>query len=184
MQKICDKLKFTNSPEHKLQAKILCMLIIFHVHAWKCVSMGQWVGVKGRQAKHCRVHRLLSYATKANCICLFVSEQGAWTSNKWWRQQEVCNKCTTSIPVLPLNTRSLSIPHERHSVFLLPSRSVKKISWLSLPISKTHLGREMGISPVPFPPHSWNAITTFKTKTSIRQSTRTSVETKTKDSEI
>lgn len=33
MQKICDKLKFTNSPEHKLQAKILCMLIIFHVHA-------------------------------------------------------------------------------------------------------------------------------------------------------
>jgi hypothetical protein len=60
----------------------------------------------------------------------------------------------TSIPVLPFRTRSLSMPQDRHSVFLLPSRSVKNMSWLSFPISKTHWGREIKTSPESVPPYS------------------------------
>jgi len=53
-------------------------------------------------------------------------------------------------------------PQERHSVFLLPSRSVKNISWFSFAISMIHFGREINTSPDPVSPDPWNDNTTLR----------------------
>ena len=81
---------------------------------------------------------------------------------KRWREEKIYQGWpNTSMPVLPRRTRSLSIPQERHSVFLLPSRSVKNISWFSFAISMIHFGREINRSPDPVSPDPWNDNTTL-----------------------
>ena len=68
---------------------------------------------------------------------------------------------STSKAVRPLKTRSLSIPHDRHSGFRLPSLSVKNMWGLIRPISATQWGRGIQTSSPTLPPHSWNDITTW-----------------------
>jgi hypothetical protein len=81
---------------------------------------------------------------------------------KIWREEKIYQGWpNTSMPVLPRRTRSLSIPQERHSVFLLPSRSVKNISWFSFAISMIHFGREINTSPDAVSPDPWNDNTTL-----------------------
>ena len=83
---------------------------------------------------------------------------------KIWYEALKKFKSYTSSPVRLLNTRSLSTPQDKHSGFLLPSLSVKKISGFSWPISRTHLGSGIFTSSPTFPPHSWNDITTWRKK--------------------